>query len=217
MFALRKIGNCTAILAALIVCARAAALPLAPGGILLTPPEPDPVGGVLIAGGVPVPFVSAPSAVPFTGTLTASVITGDVTNPFGGLTFTFRLHNDATSLSSFGRFTTLDFSGFLTDVSYQAPGLGRPSTSTDRSVAPGVSVGWDFSALGLGRLLPGEDSALLVIQTDAHGFTGGSANIIDGSIATSFASFAPAVPEPASIALLAIGGASLMRRRSKVA
>jgi hypothetical protein len=170
---------------------------------------------VLVAGGVPVPFASLPSAVPFTGTLTASVIAGDVTNPYGGLTFTYQLHNDATSLSSFGRFTVLDYSGVQTDVSLQSPGPGHPSTSTDRSVTPGASVGWDFTALGMGRVAPGEDSALLVIQTDAHSFSPSIANIIDGSIASTFGSFAPA-PEPGSLALVLLTGAAMLRRRAQV-
>src|SRR5205809_126187 len=84
----------------IFIASRASAAPLVPGGALLTPPEPDPVGGVVVAGGVPVPFASPPGPGSFSGTLTTTVIAGDVSNPLGGLTFTYKLTNKAISLSS---------------------------------------------------------------------------------------------------------------------
>src|SRR4051794_27356935 len=90
--------ECAAIALALMlaICTRLLGAPLVPGGAFLTPPEPDPVGGVIVAGGAAVPFVSPPGPGQFSGTLTTTVIAGDVSNPLGGLTFTFLLHNDAT-------------------------------------------------------------------------------------------------------------------------
>src|ERR1035437_3851704 len=87
-----------------------------PGQAILAPPEADPIGGVILAGGAPVAF----SSLTFSGTLTASVIQGDTTNPFGlsALTFTYLLQNDLASLNAIGRFTTNGFAGFSTDVSF---------------------------------------------------------------------------------------------------
>jgi hypothetical protein len=201
-----------------VVCIalRASAAPILPGGILLTPGEPDPTGGVVVAGGAAVAFSSPPGPGHFSGTLTSTVIAGDPSNPLGGLTFTYRLHNDATSLNSIGRMTDLDYSGFLTDVSYQIPLAGLPSTTTDRSAPPGSTIGWSFTAapVGLGSLAPGATSALLVVQTNAPTFFANTANIIDGSI-VSVATFSPnpVVPEPASLALLSVSTVALLRRR----
>src|SRR5262249_54555190 len=137
-------------------------------------------------------------------TLTTTVIAGDPSNALGGLTFTYRLTNDANSLAALERMTNLNFSGFLTDVSYQTPAAGVIPTSVDRD-ASSSTIGWSFSALGAGVIPPGGASALLVIQTNAPFFAPILANVIDGSIATP-ASFGPAaVPEPAAFTLLGIG------------
>jgi hypothetical protein len=199
-----------------VIAVRASAAPIFPGGTIPTPPEPDPVGGVVVAGGVPVPFSSPAGPGHFSGTLTTTVISGDTSNPLGGLTFTYKLTNDPTSLTSIGRMTDLDYAGFLTDVSYHVPVTGLPSTTTDRSAPPGSVIGWSFTGtpVGLGSLPPGASSALLVVQTNAPSFFDNVANIIDGSI-VSVHTFAPTpiVPEPASLALLSVSAIALLRRR----
>src|SRR5262245_49746018 len=216
----------------LLACLRSQGAPLVVGGALLTPAEPDPTGGVVVGGGVPVPFASAPGPGQFSGTLTTTVIRDDPSNPFAGigdpdpanhgLTFVFQIHNDATSLTPIGRLTNIDYSGFLTEVSYQ-PGAGLlPSTSTDRSAAPGTTVGWSFTGapLGLGRIAPGQTSALLVIQTNAPGFEDIPANIIDGQVLQAISSGptpSEIVPEPGIAGLLILGGLTLHRRRSRSA
>jgi len=180
-----------------------------------------------VGGGAPVAFASAPGPGQFSGTLTTTVIRDDPSNPFAGigdpnpanhgLTFVFQLHNDATSATSIGRMTNIDYSGFLTDVSYQIPAAGLPPTSTDRSGFAGATVGWDFTGvpLGLGKLAPGQTSALLVIQTNAPGFTDVQANVIDGSVLQALSSGpvpSPNVPEPTALAALAAAGLILRRR-----
>jgi hypothetical protein len=207
---------------ALSLCVSAQAAPLLPGGALLTPPEPDPIGGVLQPGsGAPIAF-SAGGPAGFSGTLTANVYAGDVTNPFvgvGGLTFTYTLHSDAASITSLERLVLTDFSGFVTDVSYQVPTADQAPTSTDRSFGPGAVVGWNFTGApaGLGRIAPGQTSAVLVVQTNAPSYDlTQTASVIDGSIAL-VPTIGPAntliSPEPSSLFLVGIPGLVALRRR----
>src|ERR1700744_1783988 len=60
-------------------------IPLAPGGFVAGPGEVSPVGGTTLAS-INIPF----SSTSFTGVLTSTVIAGDVSNPLGGLTFTYQ-------------------------------------------------------------------------------------------------------------------------------
>src|SRR4051794_20638759 len=185
------------VLAVCVLCARTYGAPLVPGATIAGVGEPDPTGGVVQAGtGVAVPFASPAGPGSFSGTLTTTVIAGDPSNALGGLTFTYRITNSAASLSAIERMTNLNFTGFLTDVSFQTPAAGVVPTSVDRD-ASGSTVGWSFSPLGAGVIPIGGTSALVVIQTNAPRFVPVNANIIDGSIATA-PSFGPAVPEPAS-------------------
>jgi hypothetical protein len=208
------------LIAAMAICllsARGFAAPIVAGQTIAVPAEADPTGGVVQAGtGVAVPFASPAGPGQFSGTLTTSVISGDPSNALGGLTFTYRLTNDAVSLAALERMTNLNFTGFLTDVSYQTP-AGVAPTSVDRD-ASASTIGWNFSALGKGVIPPGSASALLVIQTNAHAFAPIDANVIDGSIGVA-ASFGPVVPEPASLTLLGISmlsvGALSQRRKRR--
>lgn len=181
--------------------ASAALLP--PGTATFAVGSPDPTGGALIAGGVPVPFV-APT---FSGTLTSSVIAGDPSNPFGGLTFTYLVTNDPLSAHSIERLTINDFAGWLVDASYQTPAAGTVPVFNDRSLVGDV-VGFSFMnpMIGFGIIAPGGSSALLVLQTNAPDYQPTIASVIDGTVA-SVASWAPAVPEPSSMLLAAVGAA----------
>lgn len=176
---------------------------LNPGSAIIAAGDLAPVGGSVIAGGVPVPFV-APT---FSGTLTTSVISGDVSNPWGGLTFTFLLHNNGAN--SIGRLTLNDFAGFLTDVSYQTPLIGQAPTFVDRS-GSGDIIGFNFipAPIGIGSLGAGADSALLVVQTNALAYRTSIASVIDGTVA-SVATFAP-VPEPSSLMLFTLGASAML-------
>jgi hypothetical protein len=226
-----RFSSLAAFAAATLACwasVQGALLPI--GGAFLAPPEPDPVGGVLIASTVQ-PFVTPPGVGQFSGVLTTLVYQDDPTNPFAGigdpapanhgLTFVFQLHNDATSTTSLGRMTTVDFSAFQTDVSYQVPSAGLPPTSVDRGTVPGVTIGWSFTGapVGLGRILPGLSTAPMVVQTDAPGYVSVLANVIDGSV-VQVPTFGPTpnppgggFPEPSSLMLLLLGTCGLVRHR----
>ena len=199
------------ILAAAVVvlfASRAAATPLAAGTSIHAVGENDPTGGTLIAGGTPLSFTSAT----FSGTLTTDVISGDPSNPYGGLTFTYLLSNDSVSPDQIERLTINSFAGFQTDVSYQTPAIGTIPDISDRS-GSGNTMGFSFNGPPvsmLGTLLPGHSSALLVIQTDATHYTSTTANVIDGSV-TSVATYGPIamIPEPSSMVLAGLGFVAL--------
>src|SRR4051812_24688490 len=89
-----------------LLCARGFAAPIFSGQTIAAPAEADPTGGVIQPGtGVGVPFVSPAGPGQFSGTLTTTVIAGDPSNALGGLTFTYRLTNDAISLSALEQLT----------------------------------------------------------------------------------------------------------------
>src|SRR2546423_498539 len=100
----------TLLLAVCVLCTRIYAAPLVPGATIVAPGEPDPTGGIVQAGtGVAVPFASTAGPGQFSGTLTTTVRAGDPSNALGGLTFTYRITNDGTSLSAIERMTNLNF------------------------------------------------------------------------------------------------------------
>jgi hypothetical protein len=155
-----------------------------------------------------VPF-SSPT---YSGTLTSVVINEGAANPLGGLTFTYLLANDAGSAHPLDRLTVNGYSGFSTDASYQVPATGVPPTLINRTVAD--VMGFTFAdVIGPGVILPGATSAVLVVQTDASGFTQSIASVIDGFV-SQVGTFSP-VPEPAAGLLAGIGAVTLGLRRRR--
>ena len=73
-------------------------------------------------------------------------------------------------------------------------------------------IGFNFPAAG--EIIPGETTVLLVIETNARHYTTGFVSAQDGTAGFGFA-YAPAVPEPSSLALLGSGltmAGALIRR-----
>lgn len=169
------------------------------------PGEADPTGGNVLFS-LTEPFAGAS----FSGFLTSTVIQNDSSNPYGGLTFTYLLTNEASSTHPIGRITLNGFENFLTDASYLTPGVGRVPTLANRSVADVVGFSY-LAGVGPGVLSPGMTSALLVVQTDSPGYITDFASVINGTIAN-VPSLAP-VPEPATAMLCGLGAVLLLRRR----
>ena len=74
----------------------------------------------------------------------------DVSNPLGGLTFTYLLVNNPGTIGQLGRLTASGFAGFLTDSSFQTPLVGVAPTLNDRSLGSGDVVGFSFIGGPLG-------------------------------------------------------------------
>lgn len=200
---------------ALLACAAVAApmvnaAPLGVGGTLYpAPAEPDPINRSVIDT-MTMPFVTPT----FTGTLTSEVIFDDM-NPLGGLTFTFLVTNDIKSDHPVSRLTVNGYEGWLTDASWLAEERGGvvPPSLINRPTAD--FVGWTFfEGIGPGLIEPGTTSALLVIQTNAPSYTRNEASVIDGYVAT-VPTFAPAVPEPGTLGILALSGLAFVARRRR--
>ena len=206
----------TAILALLILVwgvAPAIAAPLAPGGLLFpVPQEAQPTGGVVIASTVQ-PIV-APT---YTASLVTTVIQGDTSNPFGGLTFMYELQG-VMGTESINRLSILGYDNIMVDASYRLPAAGAvPPAFYDREF-PGDALGVSFASppIGPGPVEPGQSSATLVFQTNANTAVPSPAFLIDGAT-TGVVTLAP-IPEPATVTLCGLGALGLAiayRRRAK--
>jgi hypothetical protein len=144
----------------------------------------------------------------------------------GTLDFYYQIYNDSTSTDALHRNTDTDFTGFLTATAFRTNGSTLPGgLFIDGTVAPDLAdrksnstVGFDFNGTFFGgEIAPGTVSNVILISTNATLYKPGSANVIDGGIA-SVKAFAPAaVPEPMSFILLGSGllCLGLLRKKTK--
>jgi len=179
---------------------------IAPGATITPVPAPGtaPSGAILADTGF-----QAYSFVGNTGTA-REIVVADANNVFGAGKLTFIYQFIPTSVTGgIGAISGANFDGFSTDVSQQAGGSfgfaagGTAPTSVTRSV-DGVVVRFDYLPATI------TTSPELIVATNATAFKTGSIGLIDGGAQT-LSGFAPspAVPEPASIVLLGMGGVSL--------
>ncbi len=219
------------LLALVALSSIASATPLA-GTVVANPGDtvfpglvpPGTAAGMLLA------FLNAPySFLTTAGTTSGHLLSAVYKNPSGTLDFYYQVENDMTSATAIARETDTSFVGFTTFLGFRVDGSSLAGTmfvdgtvapvTGDRSSGSGTTVGFSFNPPDGAKVLPGLNSNVLVISTNAVNFKAGNASVIDGGTQT-VASFQPALlPEPASFALLglgllAIGGIGRKIRRS---
>lgn len=197
------------------------ATPIAPGqtgiAVSVAPTNPLTTGTIVANTGVQ-NFNAMSAGDSLIGTAQEWVVKNYASNPFGATGTTFVLQ---VSLSGappnvmaavIERVTNAVFTGFLTDVMSFVSAAGQVvPTNADRS-ANGAAVAFNFN---LPNILPGQQSALLIINTNAPSFQVGTFSIQDG-IATTVNGFAPSVPDGGNaVALLGIAlvGVEFLRRK----
>ncbi len=207
---------CT-VLAVFALIPAAQAVPIAPGEALVTGPafRQDSIGGTKIA-----EFETAFTGDGgFGGVLISEVYEDVPSNPLGGLTFIYRVRNDAANPNSIGRASFAGFDVYVTNVQYSADARSGVIAPAYVSRDPnGDVVGFNFyrqpapaSETVADFLLPGRPAALY-IHTRAEGFAlTGTASFIDGGVA-SVTTYAP-IPEPTSFVLLGLCAAGMVGRR----
>jgi hypothetical protein len=209
------------VLAALALASPAAAVIL-PEGAPPTAPSVLTVSGATQLGDTgPLSFASNVGASDFGGFMEEWAYQ-DPANMFGAgdVTFVIEVTNNVGSTNNILRVSTLDYTGFETNVgAYDTAGFVFP-TSVDRAIGGVVGFNFDPGIAG------GQQSEFLVIQTDASSFTGGFVGEINDGSATEagFAPFEllivppPSVPETATWVMLVAGFGLLgfvgFRRRS---
>ena len=196
---------------------------LSPGATIAATAQTSLTGATQVGATLSLPFTS--STFSFSGTLTSQVWAGDTNNPFigtnpGALTFTYLFANDPSSPDSIHRLTVNGYgtAGLLTDSSY-SPGTVAPAFF-DRSNGLGDVIGETFfsTPIGNGFVLPGNSSALWVVETNSSEANLSTAAVIDGGVAT-VGTYAPGafnpVPEPSTFLLAAMGLIGLLALRSR--
>lgn len=154
------------------------------------------------------------SSASFSGKLQSKVWADDESNPFGGLTFSYRLVNTGECDDSLGWFSLGGFASLLVDVNYSAGGVA-PRTAVRSTPGDTISFGF-FDRDGEETFEPGASSAWLVVQTSAQDWCVNQLVGVDTELVTA-ATFTPvAVPEPAVLAFVVVAGAAFWLRRAKV-
>jgi hypothetical protein len=153
------------------------------------------------------------SSASLSGTLISSVYSGDTDNTLGGLTFTYEILLSSGSPDSASKISISSFigTGGNINVGFNSPGVIPDSADLE----DGNEINFDFSSDGY--ILPGQDSALLVVQTAVTAYSPGSASIVDDVGTPSIPSLA--VPDVTGIGsfMLALGLMAGFGRFTKVA
>ena len=152
------------------------------------------------------------SSASLSGKLLSKVWAEDESNPFGGLTFSYRLVNTGECADFLGWFSLNGFAGLGVDVNYFGGGLA-PRTVTRSASGDVISFGF-FDRDGDETFEPGASSAWLIVQTSAQTW-GVNQSVGVGAESVAAVVFAPVVvPEPTAMALLVLTGAWMLVRRT---
>jgi hypothetical protein len=190
----------------------AAGSPLPPDSTILPVPSvPQPVGGpnfaILAQGSTPV------TASTFSGTVHWYVLQGVSNSPLPGLTFGYRVENNASSPHAISRIAINGFGATSQlDVGYFNGPAGTvvPSYADRDGTANGV-VGFQFASFLLGEITPGASSKELIIYSNATSWVVAEAGLINGSIAT--VAVPAYIPAPGVAGLVGAGLMLAGRRR----
>ena len=139
----------------------------------------------------------------------------------GTLDFYWRVVVDPTSTGTGVSALRLEDFGYadLTDADWRIDGLGTVHAGTARLFNPAVHPTGDLNFLFDGTVDGGESSSFLMLHTNATSYaeTAGYDLLVGPSqtLSGGFSTFAPAVPEPAPAAMLALGLLALAGLRAR--
>ena len=141
-----------------------------------------------------------------------------------GLDFYYQFSSNPTSMNGVGRFTGYNFAPlgnaaidvFQTGAAFGIFLAGTETSDMADRTNLGV-IGFNFMPDGSPTITPGTSSFTQIIRTNASNYTTGNFGLLDG-IGDNARAFAPAVPEPATYAMLLAGlgmvGTIIRRRRA---
>jgi hypothetical protein len=150
------------------------------------------------------------SAATFSGKLTSKVWADDESNPWGGLTFSYRLVNTSECDDSLGWFSLSGFADLLVDVNYFSGGVA-PGKATRSENGDIVSFGF-FDRDGEETFKPGSSSAWLIVQTSGHAWGVNQLVGVDAETVVGAAFTPVAVPEPRVVSFLVFAAGAIWFR-----
>ena len=168
-------------------------MPIVPGGSSVTVPLTSAAAGTLLAT-LKSPF----SFVTTAGTTSGTLLSAVYQNPSGTLDFYYQITNNASSATSLSRESSNSFTGFATNVAFRTDGSTLSGAGFLNGSIPPLTAERDTSVVGFNfvpvpagtKISPGTSTFVLIISTNAIGFTAGNAEVIDGGAQT-VASFRP--------------------------
>lgn len=161
-----------------------------------------------------------PSRPCYTGTLISQVYQDPITHFLDFYYQVLNTSSTATKQNALDRLTLADFTGYNTSVFYRLDHFGGFSTPTATHIVSGKNfqplpvtadrmddgsgIGFDFTVFGTtqtNKIYPGNNSAVMLVRTNATQFISGTASVIDTAVVT-VSDLAPApAPEIASLML----------------